>query len=109
MQWIDRLPGGYADKGPPPGVSSDQVQKGVRVEMEHTNDPRIALEIALDHLWEDRTYYDKLALLESGQCCPCKGFGASASTWSALATAGFLLALLIAMPIAGSMSAKKKR
>jgi hypothetical protein len=108
MHWVDRLPGGYADKGPPSGVSQDQIQKGVRVEMEHTNDPRIALEIALDHLWEDRRYYDKLELMESGQCCPCKGVGLTPSTISALATAGVLLAILVAMPIIGSMSQKKR-
>lgn len=30
---------------------------GIAVEMEHTNDPRVAEEIALDHLSEDPRYY----------------------------------------------------
>ncbi len=52
--------------------SLDQIKKGVEVEMEHTNDKRVALKIALDHLKEDPKYYDKLtaAGLEEGECCP---------------------------------------
>ena len=38
----------------------DQIKKGMEVEMEHTNDRRMALKIALDHLKEDPKYYDKL-------------------------------------------------
>ena len=33
--------------------------------MEHTNDPKIALEIVLDHLTEDSEYYTKLATIEN--------------------------------------------
>jgi hypothetical protein len=39
--------------------------KGIKVEMEHTTDVRIATEIAMDHLWEDLKYYDKLAKIEN--------------------------------------------
>lgn len=45
----------------PPGVIKRQVALGTRHEMEHTRDPRLAREIALDHLMEDRHYYTKLA------------------------------------------------
>jgi hypothetical protein len=38
--------------------------KGIKVEMEHTTDVRIATEIAMDHLWEDINYYEKLASIE---------------------------------------------
>lgn len=41
--------------------SIDQIKKGVEVEMEHTDDKRVALKIAIDHLKEDPKYYDKLA------------------------------------------------
>jgi hypothetical protein len=41
-----------------------QLMKGIKVEMEHTTDVRIATEIAMDHLWEDLKYYDKLAKIE---------------------------------------------
>lgn len=42
----------------------DQLVKGVNVELEHTNDEKVAREIALDHLGEDPEYYTKLASLE---------------------------------------------
>jgi hypothetical protein len=50
----------------------DQIRKGINVEMEHTNDKRVALKIALDHLKEDPQYYDKLekAGLEETEFCP---------------------------------------
>ena len=42
-----------------------QLLKGIKVEMEHTTDVRIATEIAMDHLWEDLKYYDKLDKIET--------------------------------------------
>lgn len=45
----------------------EQLQKGVRVEMEHTSEMMVALEIAMDHLFEDPFYYDKLAKMEGGE------------------------------------------
>ena len=42
----------------------DQLKKGIAVEMEHTRDPRAAMEIALDHLNERPDYYDMLASVE---------------------------------------------
>jgi hypothetical protein len=38
---------------------------GVQVEMEHTDDDRIAFEIAFDHILEDLQYYEKLKTIES--------------------------------------------
>jgi len=50
-------------------VSKDELKKqlamGVKVEMEHTDDPKEALKIAMDHLREDPLYYDKLKFIES--------------------------------------------
>jgi len=40
--------------------------KGIRVEMEHTEQRSIARRIAMDHLTEDPRYYDKLARMEHG-------------------------------------------
>jgi predicted double-glycine peptidase len=60
----DKIPGGLADKGPPKGVDPKQIEKGMLVEREHTYDPSIAREIALDHLTEDPRYYDKLEKME---------------------------------------------
>ena len=38
----------------------DSVAKGQRIEMEHTDEPSVAREIAMDHLVEDPDYYEKL-------------------------------------------------
>ncbi len=42
-----------------------QLQMGLKVEMEHTDDPFAAMEIALDHLKEMPDYYTHLAGMES--------------------------------------------
>lgn len=41
-----------------------QLQKGIKVELEHTSDASIAKEIALDHLKELPDYYDRLEDVE---------------------------------------------
>lgn len=50
------------------GVSVDhinsQLNKGIKVEREHTSDEATAREIALDHLKEFPDYYDRLAKAE---------------------------------------------
>lgn len=57
-------------------VTPEEISKGVETEMEHTDDPKVALKIALDHLSEDPKYYDKLKKagleeeLNEGQFCP---------------------------------------
>jgi len=45
-------------------VIQDQLKKGIKVEMEHTNSKNQAEEIALDHLVEMPDYYDKLEKIE---------------------------------------------
>lgn len=42
----------------------DELKKGINVEMEHTTDPEIAFEIAMDHLYEMPDYYNKLSTIE---------------------------------------------
>ena len=43
-----------------------QYNKGIKVEKkEHTTDKLKASEIAMDHLWEDPKYYDKLEKIEN--------------------------------------------
>jgi hypothetical protein len=41
-----------------------QLSKGIKAEMEHTTDPSVAKEIALDHLAELPDYYDRLEQME---------------------------------------------
>ena len=55
-----KLPGGVGDQTQTNQVDPNQLSIGVQVEMEHTNDPDIAKEIAMDHLTEDPQYYSKL-------------------------------------------------
>jgi len=57
---IKKLPGGVGDNTPSDKIDPAQLSIGVQVEMEHTNDPEIAKEIAMDHLTEDPEYYTKL-------------------------------------------------
>lgn len=56
----DQIPGGIGDKYEVWDVNPEELELGIRVEMEHTNDREIAKEIALDHLAEDPKYYSKL-------------------------------------------------
>jgi len=60
----DHIPGGLADNANPKDFDPSALAKGVKVELEHTSDPAIAEEIAMDHLTEDPKYYDKLELVE---------------------------------------------
>lgn len=42
----------------------EQIRKGIKIEMEHTNDEREAEVIAMDHLVEIPDYYDRLIKME---------------------------------------------
>ena len=63
-KWEDQVPGGLADKRKPSDFDPAALTKGHKVEMEHTTDPLLAREIAMDHLTEDPNYYDKLEQME---------------------------------------------
>lgn len=63
---VDRLRGGQADRMSPSDFDSVALAKGTLHEMEHTDDPDIAEEIAMDHLAEDEGYYEKLNAMERG-------------------------------------------
>ena len=58
---IELIPGGLASKTHKK-FDPKQLQKGIKVEMEHTTD--LAREIATDHLTENPKYYDMLAKIE---------------------------------------------
>lgn len=71
----DELNGGLADEytvediAAKHGVSvkeiEEQLEMGIEVEMEHTDDEDISREIAMDHLVESPTYYTRLADMEA--------------------------------------------
>lgn len=73
---VDKLSGGLADDKQPQDFDPAQLKAGIKVEMEHTDDPRMAREIAMDHLSEDPAYYQKLSRME-GKRLPRQGIKAN--------------------------------
>ena len=53
-----------------------QVEIGLSIEMEHTDDNSTAKEIVMDHLWEDPTYYTKLRKMETKEMTGADSAGA---------------------------------
>ncbi|MFA6233494.1 MAG: DUF5661 family protein [Bacteroidota bacterium] len=70
-RYKDKIPGGLSEGGNPSDFETESLAKGRKVEMEHTNDPGIAREIAMDHLTEDPEYYDKLEKIEKSASMLC--------------------------------------
>lgn len=56
--------GGVADGKALVDFDLDQILMGIKSEMEHTNDPNVALGIAADHLSSMPHYYTKLEKME---------------------------------------------
>ena len=91
---LNKIPGGLAknktldDIATKHGIKlkelEKQLEKGIKVEAEHTTDKAIAREIAMDHLFEDPKYYDKLSKIEEGTC----GYNADAKTGKEFTTPG---------------------
>ena len=61
----DKIPGGKAEGKKPSDFDQAQLAKGVKVELEHTDDKDLAREIAMDHLTEFSDYYDRLETMEA--------------------------------------------
>ena len=60
----DMIPGGLADKNKPSDFDPKQIEMGIKVEMEHTNDKKKAREISMDHLEEFPDYDTHLDEME---------------------------------------------
>ena len=60
----DKIKGGLADGKNDKDFDPKQIEKGIKVEMEHTDDKELAKEIAKDHLMENSKYYDHLEKME---------------------------------------------
>lgn len=71
----DELEGGLADKKSPQDFDKEQLAMGLKVEMEHTDDPMVALEIAMDHLTEIPDYYTHLDKMEKNAGVTDEGMG----------------------------------
>lgn len=91
---LNKIPGGLAknktldDIATKHGIKlkelEKQLEKGIKVEAEHTTDKAVAREIAIDHLFEDPKYYDKLSKIEEGTC----GYNADVKTGKEFTTPG---------------------
>lgn len=60
----EKIPGGLASGKKPKDFDSKQLKMGIKVEMEHTKNRKVAREIAMDHLTEDSKYYTHLKEME---------------------------------------------
>ena len=58
------IEGGFADNKSSKKYNQKQLRLGIKIEMEHTDDPKKAKEIAMDHLEEIPDYYTRLEVLE---------------------------------------------
>jgi hypothetical protein len=65
-QFKEKIPGGLASGKDIASFDEESIKKGIQVELEHTGDVDVAMEIAMDHLSEDPQYYDKLEKMEKG-------------------------------------------
>lgn len=57
----ESIPGGRASGRSPRKFDPYEIGLGLKAEMEHTGDPKVAVEIAMDHLAENPRYYSALA------------------------------------------------
>jgi len=64
-RYTEHLKGGKADGQDLTRYELAQLLKGITIEMEHTGDRMVALEITTDHLEEIPDYYDHLEAMES--------------------------------------------
>lgn len=60
----DLIAGGQAEGLSPQNFNAQQLAAGQKIEMEHTNNPAVAREIAEDHLTEFPNYYPALKKME---------------------------------------------
>lgn len=65
LQKAEKLKGGEGDNRPDSDFDPEQLQAGIKVELEHTKDRAVAKEVAKDHLTESADYYKKLKVMES--------------------------------------------
>jgi hypothetical protein len=67
MNWYKRaksVPGGLADDKKDTDFDSKELDMGIEVELEHTNDRSLSKDISKDHLEEFPNYYTELKKME---------------------------------------------
>jgi hypothetical protein len=102
-----QLKGGVGDATAPSTVNPSQLAIGVQIEMEHTNNEKIATEIALDHLTEDPEYYTKLVaagLAKEFQPQANSGFGDPKQSFNDKARLGNTVSCTPGNNVVGSMN-----
>jgi len=57
-EWFNNIPGGKANGKAPNEFDIDEIVKGATTQMEHTDNPLIATEIAMDHEEQHEGYYN---------------------------------------------------
>jgi hypothetical protein len=70
LGYREAIPGGRAAGMSPRDFDSTQLMVGTLIEMEHTTDPYVAREVAMDHIAEDGIYYTRLCRMHHEP--PCK-------------------------------------
>lgn len=60
LTFEDFIKGGKGDNTDYSSLDQDELEVGIKVEMEHTKDAELAREIAKDHLTENPKYYSEL-------------------------------------------------
>lgn len=68
MRLFECIVGKHRDR-PDSDYDPEQLAMGIEVEMEHTDDPAVAKEIAKDHLEELPDYYTHLDKMEKNRGC----------------------------------------
>jgi len=63
-KWQEQIEGGRSQGKKPSDYDKKELEKGKKVEMEHTIDKDISTEISMDHLEEFPDYYIGLAEME---------------------------------------------
>jgi hypothetical protein len=64
-KWEEHIPGGRADGKSPDDYNQKELERGRKIEHEHTPDPDTAREISMDHLEEHEDYYAGLEHMEN--------------------------------------------
>ncbi|MCD6436435.1 MAG: hypothetical protein J7L15_08685 [Clostridiales bacterium] len=63
-KYRDSIKGGISDDKKPEDFNKKDVEVGMCVEYEHTDNPDTAREISMDHLQEHKDYYKALEKME---------------------------------------------
>lgn len=93
------LRGGRSDGHHINEYDKKQIEMGIKVELEHTRDPKVALQIALDHLEEYPDYYTRLKRMED----------AAEKYWTASKKRNVKKKIMQGIPLSSAMRRRSRR